>query len=206
MSESNAFLVEQFRQNDQTAFAELVRRHQELVFRVCLRILGHREDAEDVTQETFSRMARYLHRWDSQRPLEPWLVAIAGNRCRTFLARRRTHQPLCSAVEPATEGTGEQLAADSLQEEVSLALAMLPDNHRRAFELFHDRGMNYAEIAAALQCPIGTVKTWVHRARTKLIEELRSREVVQRNESRGRPARTSGGSHVAAQLAREEVR
>ena len=187
MSESNAFLAEQFRENDQNAFAELVRRHQELVFRVCLRILGHREDAEDVTQETFSRMAKYLDRWDSRRPLEPWLIAIAGNRCRTFLARRRVHQPLSSVSEPTSDSTGEQIAADSLREEMYLALQVLPVNQRRAFQLFHERSLNYAEIAAELQCPVGTVKTWVHRARLKLIQQLRHRDVVECQSSDSAP-------------------
>jgi RNA polymerase sigma-70 factor (ECF subfamily) len=178
MSESNAALAEQFRQNDDSAFAELVRRHQSLVFRVCLRILGHRQDAEDATQETFTRMAKYLDRWDSRRPLEPWLVTIAGNRSRTFLARRRVHQPLSAASEPASDGTGQQIAADSLREEVSLALENLPVNQRRAFQLFHEEGLNYTHIAAVMDCPVGTVKTWVHRARLKLIDHLREREVV----------------------------
>ncbi len=179
MSESNAVLVEQFRQHDETAFAKLVRRHQQLVFRVCLRILGHHEDAEDVTQETFSRMAKYLDRWDSRRPLEPWLVAIAGNRCRTFLARRRVHQPLTSAAEPTSNRTGEQLAAETLREEVNLGLERLSPHQQRAFILFHEHSLSYAEIANELGCPLGTVKTWVHRARGKLIAHLLDREVVE---------------------------
>ncbi len=178
MNESNAALAEQFRQNDETAFAKLVRRHQQLVFHVCLKILGHREDAEDVTQETFSRLARYLDRWDRRRPLEPWLVTIAGNRCRTFLAGRRMYRPLSSVGEPASDCAGEQLAADALREEITLALSCLPISQRRAFELFHERSLSYVEIAAELDCPVGTVKTWVHRARAKLIEHLRHREVV----------------------------
>ena len=123
-------------------------------------------------------MARYLDRWDSRRPLEPWLVAIAGNRCRTFLARRRVHQPLAWADEPASESTGEQLAADALREGMTLALSHLPLNQRRAFELFHERSLSYGEIADELGCPVGTVKTWVHRARGHLIEHLRVREVL----------------------------
>ncbi len=178
MNESNAALAEQFRQNDERAFSKLVRRHQQLVFRVCMRILGHQQDAEDVTQETFSRMAKYLDRWDPKRPLEPWLIAIAGNRCRTFLARRRVHQSLTGVSEPVTQRTTEQMAADSLEEEVMLALQLLPEKQRQAFELFHRRGLNYAEIAKELACPVGTVKTWVHRARTKLMEQLRDRDVV----------------------------
>lgn len=178
MNETNAALAEQFRRNDDSAFDKLVSRHQRLVFRVCLRMLGHHEDAEDVTQETFSRMAKYIDRWDSRRPLEPWLLAIAGNRCRSFLARRRIHRPLSASAEPVSESTGEQIAADTLREEMLLALSYLPANQRRAFELFHERALSYAEIAEQLDCPVGTVKTWVHRARAKLIDHLRQREVV----------------------------
>ena len=186
MNESNATLAQRYRQNDETAFAKLVRRHQQLVFRVCLRILNHHEDAEDATQETFSRMAKYLHRWDSRRPLEPWLVAIAGNRCRTFLARRRLHQPLSAAVEPINEQPGQQLAADQLREEVELALGELPETQRQAFVLFHRQSLSYAEIAERLECPVGTVKTWVHRARGRLIDQLQKRDVVVDSRSRDR--------------------
>ena len=133
MSESNALLAERFRQQDETAFAQLVGRHHSLVFSVCLRILGHRQDAEDATQETFSRVARYLHRWDSKRPLEPWLIAIAGNRCRTFLAKKRVHQPLSPAHEPMVDVALTNQDAESLREELDLALAQLPSCQRNAF-------------------------------------------------------------------------
>lgn len=193
MNESNALLVQQYRQNDESAFAKLVGRHHSLVFHVCLKILGHRQDAEDVTQETFSRVARYLHRWDSRRPLEPWLVAIAGNRCRTFLASKRVHQTLSAAIEPICNEVRAQCDADSLREELSLALSQVPACQRRAFELFHEQTLSYAEIAERLNCPVGTVKTWVHRARTKLIEQLLKRDVV------GPPsARTTATNSLAA--------
>jgi len=178
MNESNALLAQRFQQHDETAFTQLVGRHHSLVFSVCLRILGHRQDAEDATQETFSRVARYLHRWDSRRPLEPWLIAIAGNRCRTFLAKKQVHQPLSPAIEPIGDAATADQAADSLREEVNLALSQLPNCQRNAFQLFHERSLSYAEIARELECPIGTVKTWVHRARGKVIEQLLHRDVV----------------------------
>jgi RNA polymerase sigma-70 factor (ECF subfamily) len=178
MNESNALLAQQYRQNDESAFAKLVGRHHSLVFHVCLKILRHRQDAEDATQETFSRVARYLHRWDSRRPLEPWLVAIAGNRCRTFLARKRVHQTLSRATEPISQAADAQQDAEVLREELCLALSQIPARQRRAFELFHEQSLSYAEIADELNCPIGTAKTWVHRARGKVIQQLRQRDVV----------------------------
>ena len=178
MNESNAILAQKYRQNDEGAFAKLVGRHHALVFQVCLRILGHRQDAEDATQETFTRVAKYLHHWDSDRPFEPWLVTIAGNRCRTLLARRRVHQSLTDATEPVGDDAAASHDADSLREELGLALKCLPECQRQAFELFHRRSMSYAEIAVEMRCPLGTVKTWVHRARAGVIEQLQRREVV----------------------------
>ena len=67
--------------------AALVDRFQGQVFGLCYRMLGHRQDAEDVTQESFSRALRSLKSWDNQRAFRPWLMAIAGNRCRTWLVR-----------------------------------------------------------------------------------------------------------------------
>lgn len=187
MGETNAALVRRCRDNDEAAFATLVRRYQSLVFSVCMRMLSHRQDAEDVTQETFSRLVRYLDRWDSRRPLEPWLIAIAGNRCRSFLARRRSWQSLSVTEEPTSESTGEAQAVESLREEVRLAMTALPQRQRVAFELFHERSLDYAEIARRLDCPIGTAKTLVHRARNRLMDRLREREVVAGGASRTQP-------------------
>lgn len=178
MNESNALLVQQFHGKDPSAFNKLVGRHHSLVFRVCLRILGHRQDAEDATQETFSRAARYLHSWDSRRPLEPWLVAIAGNRCRSLLARRPSYQSLHESTAPVTSNEFRQGEADCLREEFDLALSQVPESQERAFRLFHEQGLSYVQIAERLECPVGTAKTWVHRARSKVIRQLRDREVL----------------------------
>lgn len=202
MPESNALLAEQFRENDQTAFGKLLARHHALVFRVCLRILGHQQDAEDATQETFSRVARYLHRWDSCRPLEPWLVAIAGNRCRTMLARKPLLQTLSPTMEPVSVEGLNQHAGDALREELERALNLLPEGQRMAFQLFHEQSLSYAEIAVALGCPLGTVKTWVHRARSRIIAELVERQVVMTSQSRS-PQRA--GSATIDQLDEVEV-
>lgn len=176
--DSNATLAERFAAKDATAFTALVARYQQFVFRICYGILQHREDAEDATQETFSRVARYLHRWDSQRPLEPWLATVAGNRSRTHLSRRRQHAPLGSIAEPETRSSDHAHAANAMREEISLALQVLPPRQRTAFALFHEKSMAYSEIADHLGCPIGTVKTLVHRARASLISQLRQREVI----------------------------
>ena len=128
-------------------------------------------------------MAKYIDRWDPHKPLEPWLITIAGNRCRTHLSRRRHLESLSDACEPATEQTVQEQAAASLREEVSLAISRLPENQRSAFELFHEQSMSYDQIAMELNCPVGTVKTWVHRARANLMGQLQNREVIATNET-----------------------
>jgi RNA polymerase sigma-70 factor (ECF subfamily) len=76
---------------------ELVERFRGQVFGLCLRMLGSRHDAEDVTQEVFLRAFRHLRRWDGSREFRPWLLAIAGNRCRTMLANR-VRRPAAAAL------------------------------------------------------------------------------------------------------------
>ena len=150
---------------EQSAMLELVDRYKGQVFGLCYRMLGHRQDAEDMAQEAFVRVLRNLHRFDPERGFEPWLMAIAANRCRTLMATRMRRP----AASPLVEHLGDDEAhnnhaAANLAEEVSLALDQIRDEYRRAFLLFHEQEMSYAEISEALDCPLGTVKTWVHRA------------------------------------------
>lgn len=156
----------------------LVERFRGQVFGLCYRMLGQRQDAEDAAQETFVRVLKNLGGWDQGRDFEPWLLAIAGNRCRTALAKRM-RRPLSKVLdESVVDPAPNWQAARGLAEEVSRALSHLRFEYRQAFVLFHVHQRSYAEIAEALNCPEGTVKTWVHRARRELIEQLCSREVV----------------------------
>ena len=147
----------------------LVDRFRDPVFGVCLRMLGQWQDAEDAAQETLVRALRYLSRWDRERDFEPWIFAIAGNRCRSAMAKRsRTPRR-----EPLTDELVDSRRApntEPLTEEVDLGLATLRREYRQAFLLFHHQQLSYTEIAATLDCPVGTAKTWVHRARRQLLE------------------------------------
>jgi RNA polymerase sigma-70 factor (ECF subfamily) len=156
----------------------LVECYQSQVFGLCYRMLANREDAEDATQETFVRVFKSLQHWDAAREFDPWLFAIAGNRCRTMLVRRGRRPASTPLIENLPDTSPDLQAAQNLAEEVALALEDIREEYRQAFLLFHQQELSYSEIAAALDCPVGTVKTWVHRARRELIERLRHREVV----------------------------
>jgi RNA polymerase sigma-70 factor, ECF subfamily len=171
-------LVRRCLTGDQAAMLALVERFRGQVFGLCYRMLGQHQDAEDAAQETFVRVLKNLHRWDAGRDFQPWLLAIAGNRCRTALAARRRRPVADSAVELLADSAAPQQPADHLAEELHLALAELRSEYRQAFLLFHENELSYAEIAAAMEVPLGTIKTWVHRARRELIDHLRHRGAI----------------------------
>src|SRR5438876_11400415 len=88
MSAEDALLVRSCLREEPQAVKDLIERYQSDVFGLCVRLLHHRQDAEDVTQEVFLRIFRSLKRWDSTRPLKPWLIGITVNRSRTWMSQR----------------------------------------------------------------------------------------------------------------------
>ncbi len=180
-------LVRRCLAGEQAAVTALVDAFRGAVFGLCYRMLGHRQDAEDVTQESFVRALRSLAGFDLTRDFKPWLLAIAGNRCRTMLSTRKRRPPMALPAEGVEDHLPGVEEAKHLGEEVELALSQLREEYRQAFSLFHQEQLSYAEIGEALGCPVGTVKTWVHRARKELAAALIQRGVVeeQRHESRG---------------------
>jgi RNA polymerase sigma-70 factor (ECF subfamily) len=155
----------------------LVERFQAEVYGLCVRLLSHRHDAEDVTQEVFLRIFRSLRRWDPTRPLKPWIMSIAINRCRTWLSQRSRRPELADYLQ---ETAADRPADDSteLVREIEAALAELRPEYRTVFVMFHEQGEPYEEIAEALDRPVGTIKTWLHRARLEVLERLRRRGMV----------------------------
>ena len=178
MAEELSILVNRCLAGHQPSFGELIQRFRGQVFGLCYRMLGQREDAEDATQETFLRVAKNLHRWDPERAFEPWLLTIAGNRCRTRLAKRMRRPGTTTLDYPIEDETLQRQSAELLAEEVELVLTGVRTEYREAFLMFHKQELCYHEIAERLDVPLGTVKTWVHRARRELIFKLRKRGVL----------------------------
>ena len=171
-------LVEALRAGDPSAAAALIEQYQGVIFGLCVRMLGHRQDAEDVVQETFVRALRSVHAFDCDRPLRPWLLGIAANRCRTALGRR-SRRPM--PVEPPDDQADHRPGLsdpDDLSGELLRALDRLRPDYRLVFSLYHEQGLPYEEIARIMDRPIGTVKTWLHRARAELAEDLTRRGVI----------------------------
>jgi RNA polymerase sigma factor (sigma-70 family) len=172
----DAVLVRACLAGDAVAVRSLIERYQSEVFGLCLRLLHHRHDAEDVTQEVFLRIFRSLHRWDATRPLRPWVIGITINQCRTWLAKKQRIPESADYLHQTVQAQPKE--SNELVGELHAALAELRQEYRLVFVLFHEQGRTYEEIASLVQRPVGTVKTWLHRARLELLERLRRRGMV----------------------------
>lgn len=187
MTADDAALVRRCLKGKPDAMRELIERFQTEVFGLCLRLVNQRQDAEDVTQETFLRVFRSLRRWDPSRPLRPWILGIAVNRCRTAMGRR-TRRPELADYLHETAARDDSDDSVELVAEIRLALTALRPDYQSVFVLFHEQGRSYDEIAATHGRPVGTIKTWLHRARLEILTHLRRRGMVPAEEPAHPPA------------------
>ena len=155
----------------------LIERFQAVVFALCFRMMGHRQDAEDVSQETFLRALRGIGGFDPERSVRPWLLGIAANRCRTALGKRGKRPSLTESPEECVDPRSGLSDPDDLAGELARALGRLRPEYRMVFNLFHEQNLAYDDIAEAVGRPVGTVKTWLHRARAELADHLSRRGV-----------------------------
>lgn len=158
---------------DREAFAELVRRHQSGVYRVCYRVLGDREDARDAAQEAFIRAYRKMDSFEGRSAFRTWLMRLAVNVSLNDRKRRRESLPL--EIIPATDGSAgpQQRLLESEQSELlHRALGELKPEHRAAVVLHDLEGMSWEEAAEVLEVPPATARSWAHRGRGRLKELL----------------------------------
>jgi RNA polymerase sigma factor (sigma-70 family) len=177
VSADETVLVRRCLEGQTDAMRLLIERFQGDVFGLCARLLNHRHDAEDVTQEVFLRVFRSLRRWDSARPLKPWIMGIAVNRCRTWLVQRTRRPELVDYLQDVVVARAPDDSTELLTE-IHAALAELRIEYRTVFVLFHEQGQPYEDIAHAMDRPVGTIKTWLHRARLEILDRLRRRGMV----------------------------
>jgi RNA polymerase sigma-70 factor (ECF subfamily) len=176
-------LVERWRSGDAGAFEALVRLHQRRVFRLLLRMLGSREEAEDVSQETFLNLHRHGQRFRSEARFSTFVYRVAVNAAlnrRRSLGRSRARHEGLAALQAAGDelpagprGPEDSAAGREVQDRVQAALRKLPESLRAALVLYDIEGLPYGEISHVLGVAEGTVKSRIHRARRALRDELR---------------------------------
>ena len=188
MQSTDESLINAHCRGDPTAFAELVRRHGGSVLRYLTRMSGNREQAEDLFQETFKRLHEKAHDFRGNR-FKPWLFKIATSVAIDGLRRQRRRQVLslnrpldCSdnnseqlgavAVADNSSNPSEKAVRAEQAEQVRQTIGLLPAKQRATLILAYYQQLSYREVAEALGCSIGTVKTQMYRALRKLAQKL----------------------------------
>jgi RNA polymerase sigma factor (sigma-70 family) len=179
-------------------FEQIVRDHQEMVFRTLLRLNGSREHIEDLAQEVFFRLYRALPAFRGEALLTTYLYRIVVNVAQDeWKRRRRVERPLVSISSPAASNQDgevdwedrlahpgldaeEQLSQKQFQQSVEQQLQNLNDVERTVLVLYHQEERSYEQIADALKMPMGTVRTHLHRGRKKLREGIQRQQTAER--------------------------
>jgi len=169
-------LIRSAQRGDLAAFGRLVANHQQAVYNIAHRVIGNRQEAEDVAQETFVKAHKALTRFDPQRPLAPWLYRIATNTALNWIKRHRRETLLSEEVQLADTAPSpeSQVIASEAANRLRAAVATLPDNYQAVIELRHFQGLSYQEMSEALGVPLSDVKSWLFRARRRLRKVLTS--------------------------------
>jgi len=165
--------IRESRQGNRTAFAELVRSHQQFAYGIAFRLLWDAQEAEDIVQETFVRIWRNLGRFDLQRSFTTWMYAIVANLCRDRL-RERLRRPSARSAEAPLEELPDpvdlvaSVSGGEIQQIVCRLTESLPLKQRLVFTLRDLQDLSVREVATALDISEASVKTNLHLARRKL--------------------------------------
>jgi len=176
------------REGHEAAYRELVRRYQRPVFSLVYRMVRDRELAEDLTQETFIKVLNAIDRYRPEFKFSSWIFKIANNAAIDHLRRKELDTLSLEGGPDATtpdrvqatslqvgnvgESPLEELEARELGSAIEQAIARLRPEYRSCIIMRHIEGRPYDEIAEALDLPLGTVKTYIHRARAELRDYL----------------------------------
>lgn len=188
MGEVDSGLVRKAKQGDIQAFEKLINKHQKRVYNIALRMLQNPEDAYDISQEVFIRVFKSMKEFREEASFSTWIYRIAKNACLDEL-RKRKKRNIVSLDENMEfeEGTVKRQIEDEapgpdilyeskeLKDIVKLALRHLSNDHRLVIVLRDLQGFSYDEIAKILDCPEGTVKSRINRARKALKDILESK-------------------------------
>lgn len=177
-------VVLEARQGREAAYRELIRRYERPVFSLIYRMVRNREQAEDLSQETFVKILNAIESYRPEFKFSSWVFKIANNAAIDHLRRRELdtlsldgspHAETADAVEATalqigdtSESPLEEVEARELGGSIEAGISQLRPEYRTCILLRHVEGRSYEEIAEVMNLPLGTVKTYIHRARNEL--------------------------------------
>ena len=180
----DADIVALAQQGRDLAFRELVRRYERPVFSLIYRMVRDREAAEDLAQDSFVKVLNHIDRYNPEFKFSSWIFKIANNVAIDHLRRRQPqtvsmdgspHATSASEIEASSfeiaadqENALQELEAREIGSAIERAIARLRPEYRACIMLRHIEDRSYEEIATTLDLPLGTVKTYIHRARNEL--------------------------------------
>lgn len=180
-----ADLIARVQRGDAAAYEPLVLKFQDRIFSLVLRMVSNYEDARDLTQEAFVSAYRAMEKFRAESSFHTWLFRIAVNTVISYRRRKRTTRQLSASADKADDetpsladladrnpGPSEAAEAAERQRAVQKAIVQLDPEFRDAIVLRDLQGLSYEEMVQALACPIGTVKSRIHRGRVALKELL----------------------------------
>ncbi len=184
----DADLVSLAQEGREAAYRELVQRYERPVFSLIFRMVRDREIAEDLAQDTFIKVLNHIDKYRPEFKLSSWLFKIANNVAIDFLRKRQLdtisidgspHARSAAEIEATSfdvvarqESALDEMEAKELGTAIERAIQGLRPEYRACIMLRHVEGRSYEEIAATLDLPLGTVKTYIHRARHQLRDAL----------------------------------
>lgn len=182
---ADAILVERVQKGDNAAFDVLVRKYQHKILKLVMRYVRDPAEAEDVTQEAFLKAYRALPKFRGDSAFYTWIYRIAINTAKNFLvaAKRRpldynldlqdSEQYDMQARLKDIDTPERMMLTEEIRATVNRAIDKLPEDLRTAIILREMEGMSYEEIAQAMECPVGTVRSRIFRAREAIDKRLR---------------------------------
>lgn len=187
MKRDDAELVRKAKAGDLKAYDQLTVLYRDAVYSVVFRMVRNRQEAEDLTQDTFIKAFRSLRSFNEEYAFSTWLFKIATNNCIDFFRKRKLKTYSMENEirykddeirhEYADDGKTavEELIDDEKKEMIHEAIDRLPEKYREVIHLRHKEEKSYEEIAQMLNLPLGTVKARIFRAREILKKELKDR-------------------------------
>ncbi len=187
MRTSDEELMERCREGDMSAFELIVLRYKDAIFNLIYHFLADYHRSQDISQETFLRVLRNVDRYKPRNNFKTWLYRIAVNQCKNEL-RDRSRRKTLSLNDPDMDveslildryvSPDEVYERKEIRELVKNAVGELPEDQRMAIILREYQDLSYEEIAVALNCSLGAVKSKIHRARQNIKEMLVEMEVA----------------------------